>query len=85
MLMEGMDPKELLAYQKKQLKKRLGLEDFMDVNDMINDDDLVSAAEERQRKKYALLFSSAYVPVDLKKRKGKHKRCALWYRITLLE
>jgi hypothetical protein len=50
-MMDGMDPKEMLAYQKKQLKKRLGLEEFMDMNDMINDEDFVTAAEERQKKK----------------------------------
>ena len=51
LIMDGMDPKEMLAYQKKQLKKRLGLEEFMDMNDMINDEDIVTAAEERQKKK----------------------------------
>lgn len=49
--MDGMDPKEMLAYQKKKLKKRLGLEDFMDMNDMINDEDITTAAEERNKRK----------------------------------
>jgi hypothetical protein len=61
-----MDPKELIAYQKRQLKNRLGLGEaggaFMDVGDMIKDEDfIVSAEQTKQRKKYAIMiFSSSF-------------------------
>jgi hypothetical protein len=55
-MVEDMDPKELVAFQKKQLRQRLGLEaggDFMDMGDMLGDEDfIVSAEQAKQRKKY---------------------------------
>lgn len=58
-MVEDLDPKELVAFQKKQLKQRLGMgggEDFMDMGDMIKDEDfIVSAEQAKQRKKYAFL------------------------------
>ncbi len=47
-----MDPKEVVAFQRRQLKKRLRLDEFRDMGDMIKDEDLVIAAEQaKQRKK----------------------------------
>ena len=58
-MIEDMDPKELLAFQKKQLRQRLGLGeaggDFMDMGDMLKDEDfIVSAEQAKQRKRYTL-------------------------------
>jgi hypothetical protein len=54
-MVEDMDPKELLIFQKKQLRKRLGLEagDFMDMGDMLGDDDFVISAEQAKRQRCA--------------------------------
>lgn len=58
-MVEDMDPKELLAFQKKQVRQKLGLDgggDFMDMGGMITDDDFIISAEQaRQRKAYALI------------------------------
>ncbi|KAJ6975055.1 hypothetical protein NC653_031023 [Populus alba x Populus x berolinensis] len=49
------NPRERLARQKQNLRRRLGLdvcEQFMDVNDVIKDEDLVVHRPESQRKRF---------------------------------
>lgn len=63
-MVEDMDPKELVAFQKKQLRQRLGLEaggDFMDMGDMLKDEDFIISAEQTKlRKKYIFWFWFRY-------------------------
>lgn len=62
-MVEDMDPKELLAFQKKQVRQKLGLEgggDFMDMGDMIRDEDFIITPEQAKQRKAYVYFSPKF-------------------------
>lgn len=51
---EDLEPKERIAKQRQKLNKKIGI-DFMDMKDLISDDDLsapIISIEERQKREY---------------------------------